>query len=279
MECTKHFSLTNTNREVVKLPLKPIKGSPFYGVDVQIENNFFFLQVCLGNKGYGSLVSQSMEKIKNKKRGNTETWHDINGKAYHDKVFSVDAVVIDGKTFPNVDFSEYQKKINQAQLDGSLNINFFRLNQFCVVDVPRKFLYFFKNKEDFFEDFRLPLSRFLEIDMKSPDNRLIIDADTDFGRKRLDFSTELSESYLVPTDEKWQLNQKVTFRKFSINNELFTPQSFRLVSFPSHVKEYDGILGMDFFKKHIIFFDFKENKVYIGPNEIDQKVELEILND
>ena len=41
---------------------------------------------------------------------------------------------------------------------------------------------------------------------------------------------------------------------------------FLLFDFSEKFEGIDGILGMDFFSKHLIYLDFKERKALIGPS-------------
>ncbi len=87
----------------------------------------------------------------------------------------------------------------------------------------------------------------------------VVTLNTCLGKKRFLLDTGSSRS-LIHRDQSSQLSP------ISIGNLQLQNIEFLLFDFGEKFEDIDGILGMDFFSKHLIYLDFKGRQALIGPS-------------
>ena len=93
----------------------------------------------------------------------------------------------------------------------------------------------------------------------------VFTVDSNLGKKKFLLDTgctySLIKASIVSPEKKVTTLHNVTIGDYSIGD-----MEFHLLDFAEQFDEIDGIIGMDFLSKHIIYLDFKAEKALIGPS-------------
>ena len=99
----------------------------------------------------------------------------------------------------------------------------------------------------------------IEVRMGGQIERCLLDTGTTWNVLN-DYSSRESIEQTV-----WSNESVVEIPLFEISNQNFGPLQFHKIPLPHHF-QVQAILGIEFFKNHLVFLDFVENAVYFAKN-------------
>ena len=143
------------------------------------------------------------------------------------------------------------------QLSGRIGNSIFRSTA-CYFDLSHSKFYIGANVEEIRE--KHSLQNFVKIPLDTQNGLLNVDLMTTDGIKKFVFDTGSNVSVL----DKSKVPQKSEKTTTQLELGQFGLWNFHLLDFPENWPTVDGILGMDFFMKHIICFDFQNQFVYLS---------------
>lgn len=108
-----------------------------------------------------------------------------------------------------------------------------------------------------------------------PGEGITLWVETDWGKKRFVLDTGCTKSIIrkesLPEDavsKEWGPDVLAYYSsQFLIEGKDFGEQSFLIFPFSPEFTEIDGVLGMDFFKKHVVHLDFANRVAHFGNAE------------
>lgn len=256
-------------------------GNHAMAIEVEIEGEKHLVHVDTGAAECLSLQREIVDRIENKEYCTITTMNNFKGEYYTSPIYTVPSLKIQNLEFSNVPIREIPKHINctihrandpkrrkkidseKAMVKGSIGVDL--LTTYNLYLNPRKSIYFQLTQEE--PNF---IKGFHEAPFEFTDHEIIITVNTSIGPKKLLIDTGATHTVLpveqIPSDlhetiEEHPGLKKYSTKKFVIGNHDFGDKEIYLVPFRWNVN-FDGILGMDFLRRHKTYFDFKNHKVY-----------------
>ncbi len=288
ISCSHYYDQKNLEEEgCYSIPLTYFSFSERAIAQVEIENEKYSLLVDLGAGHPFMLQKRCLDKIQNKTFLGQVRGFDVKGNAYSDNDYQVPFIKIGkicGEDVPiqeksqefllkgcrlfHLDITDRERK-QIEYIDGSIGNTIFQ-KFVCLFDFDRSVIYLSKKLDSF--DKNCSLEEYTEVPFETNSNGFIIlNIETDFGLKRMLLDSGASHSILKEShvDKKYasRIEEHIwhtTSHILKINGYDFGEWDFFLYEFPDPMGSmFDAILGVDFFKDHIICIDYQNNKAYI----------------
>ncbi len=273
-----------------KIPIRFVNRSSVAAVFVNIENNTFLLQLDTGYSGGIKLNEKEMGQIEDKNPSRVVSTADIKGNLYHTQEFIIPKIDLESIQYEDVTLSKEnsyfleegsvvlklnKKKKMTPKEQGRLGLQVLQKKN-LYLDLPHEKLYLAENFQDFARKHSLPFDDFIILPFEQEANLIFLWIETDLGKKRFLLDTGGSHSLLskslLSTDkiiekkEGWSAYQTKQFR---IGGHDFGEIELFLFEIGTDLENFDGILGLDFIRKHGIFIDFQTHKIYIRHSNND----------
>ena len=253
---------------------------PHIFVNVNRQSQLFLLDTGGGVPVF--LKEEHLKEIKKKKLVSPEEWYDAKGvKHSSEKYKLIDSVDI-GKKLKlrevsvcvdewsdgalvnySLESLEEDRKV-WRQRAGKVGAEIIRAMPSCLIDFSKSNLFAVRDLKKFQNKTGYSFSDFIEVLLEENYPHLVISVETDFGIKKFALDTGASRTFLrQPSEENYDF-QLVKSQKFAIGARDFGPEELFLFSLNKNL-EFDGVLGIEFFYKHVVYLDFVNNKALIGP--------------
>jgi hypothetical protein len=252
-------------------------------IEAEIEGKRYRLALDLGSKFQLSLYRELLTEIPKKNNG-VSKWKDFRGNSYEGTSYFIPKIKIGNLTLSNIVANEEsddfianvtiwnntgitREKLKSGDIGRPILEKFNLLLNFQDAEIiacnnPQKLK---KLGFDLSEMEKMPLEE---------GRGLIIKVNTDLGMKNIDFDTGATKSVLRSSNVEGQeeLEEQYGMKKFTtsklvIGNKDFGETLFYLCEITPELHEIDGMLGMDFLKKHVVYFDYPNRVVYIGESK------------
>lgn len=264
----------------------PFSYKPLIKVGIQGIN--YKIMLDTGSSHALDLHTRVLEQIQGKEFIQTGQYYDMHGTGYPVSKFQIPEITLHHNLRfnriiayeENIDFltkgtnagrprsilGKIKNQLGLFLIDGRLGWPSFE-QVICLFDFHNGSLFLAKNmealqKEDIFtpEDF---IKAPLELSRCGP----ILSVQTELGTKK--FLLDTGSSHSVYRESDLQSGDKISFTMMldshNIGNWDFWP--YPITS--DHIGEIDGVLGIDFFKTHVVCFDFQEKHIYIHKDKIN----------
>lgn len=249
-------------------------------IPVQIENKTFNLGLDLGCRKIAGLSDSILKDIQEKKYLCTNTIYGFRGKAYEEKVYTISAIQIPPFTLRDINVHEESSEfIKDSEVFsttssptsyGCIGWGFFK-NFNLFLDLSHAKVAFCDSLETLKNEgysnttfIKLPLildHSFLELEMETKEGPWHIMLDTGSTTNVVNAihkEPEEEKAFLEPGWKPYRGDMNLTLNGFEL-----TPMP--VYAIPIHYPcKIDMVLGVPFFKTHLVFFDFTENCVYIS---------------
>lgn len=249
-------------------------------ISAKINDKDVFLELDLGSKYQLFLNSSYLETIKKKELGKQIT-RDTAGKKYQNPFYRLSSMQVGPLIFRNVvayrisqeemdnnTYWEDENSSHQEKSVGLLGRPVFETWNYLLDFPHQKFILcnnFAKLKENgyFFDDF-------IKVPVRCTPFGVILTFTTDLGQVRLLLDTgctltmvraNLIQDKSLKSD--WRKLSYVTLEKFEIGNRDFKNQNIYAFNLSEELTLFDGVLGMDFLKQHMLYLDRENSAIYI----------------
>ena len=272
---------SSANRSFVKIPVRffPFRDRPV--IDIEIEEKKYSLLVDLGSSNQIVLHKQSMEKIQKKKLVSTSNYTGVKGNAYLTQTFLLPDVKILDVTIKGLKgyeespkfirdakiglnpfgmWNQFIDKLELALIDGRIGGCVFKKID-CLFDFPNSNIIIAKDMPSLMNEAGYSFEKCIKIPFNIEKYGIVFSIETDLGSKKMMLDTGATHSIFKKKGnppEQWTYEM----HPLIIGGTDFGNWKFWLLEY-SDVFDCDGILGVDFFKKHAIYFDFHNNIAYI----------------
>jgi predicted aspartyl protease len=280
----------------------PFKKIPYLCIPLQFtEDNIPYTQVEIGgmrctlilDTGAGSefgLRKELLDKV-SKQFSKKVEWLNIKGDVYETQDYLVPKIKIQTSWIKDVIIREeiysppplnesmwiFSQKLyekNGNQIDGRIGWKFLT-SFYPFFDIGNSVFYFTRGPSSLhkLEEKGYSISDLYNVPFEMNGFGCVFTVDTDLGKKRFLFDTGCTYSMInssvvnpqnmtIVTPEK----KITTLNNVSIGNYFLGKMDFHLIDFGPPFDEIDGIIGMDFFSKNIVYLNFKEEKALLGPS-------------
>ena len=162
--------------------------------------------------------------------------------------------------------SDQRIEKNLSCIHGKVGRSFFS-RWACRFDFPHSSMALAKNIDDLARNY--PLQHFIKLPFFLNECGIIVSLQTDIGVRRFLMDTGATASLFRASqvekqyaEEMYPEQWKFTSSKLQSKEHDFGQWPFWLYEFCDEA-QFDGVLGIDFFKSHVVVFDFENKFVYI----------------
>jgi hypothetical protein len=257
--------ITSLNAYFHPIPIQiPLDDNRPYA-KVEIENDDYFLLVDLGTILPLSLQKSILERLNVHIPYRTAQYMDIFGNRYEMPTYILPQVKIENVVFHSTVVNEETYTGRDGKIGRSLLSHFNLLLNFSnpVILATDNFFMLKLLGYDLDEFIKVPFSGVcseivFSIKMDSIEKRFMLDTGSCFSLIDASFFKDETfgrEQFGIPI---------YSTSKFIIGGHDFGLTDLYLMDVVAK-DHFDGILGMDFLKRHIVYVDFKEKHLYIEP--------------
>ncbi len=253
--------------------------------EVLIEGIAYTVEMDLGSKADLMLTKNTFMQL-NKKPEKMVRWRDAKGNPYETAAYLIKKVTVKELKWSNLEASEMnldaeaisilKEDPNPSPPDsrkaGRVGLPFLRKANICL-DFSNKAFFFCNSLKELHQKGIFP-KKFSSIPFHFIRNTVVIQAETVLGTLNLGVDTGCTVSLVkAPLLEGKELKKDwrgldcFTTSHFIMGGNDFGKLS--LYSFPiaPQIREVDGLLGMDFLKKHVIYIDYRKQLILIGNKD------------
>lgn len=274
--CKKKFSAQHDTQKKQFFALAPIikfasLGAPC--LEIQIEDKAFIMELDLGFRGHLAMSSKFVNEISSKSFLGTKPMYGFRGHAYETNLYRIPEIRIGPLSLWQIIL---QEECEQSRLDsilvkkteaplqrepGKLGWElFYHFN--LLIDMNNAKVAFCDGL-DSLKKRGYPTDAMVSMPLIEERGLIEFDAITPNGSLRCVLDTGCTWNILnMETKEDVSSSKNtVEIESFKIGKQDFGPISFQRVpiQIPIHV---EAILGMEFFKEHLVFIDFSQAKIY-----------------
>jgi hypothetical protein len=258
------------------------QGTPL--IEAVIQNQTHLLEIDLGSKFQVTLNKQFLDHLEKIPKGILSN-RDMKGKAYEAPAYEIPLITIgelifdhviarenNEEFFTNNTFCMNQTDSTAALKDKTGSIGRALLEQRnLLLDIKGSRLFISNDREEL-KNAGYDLSKFKKAPFQTGKSGVILISNTDLGKTRLSLDTGSAISYIRNTPANTFKTKKdksglaaAALSKFEIGGHDFGNVDLYIQDISADWHEFDGILGLDFIKKHAIYFDYANRMVYIQP--------------
>ncbi len=230
--------------------------------EINIQGKSYSVLLNLSSIVPLTLNKKVLSSIQKKPHG-TIQFKDINGNKIERATFLIPEITMGDLTFKNVVVAEADAML------GELGMPLLKKNN-LMLDLPHSTI-IACNSKDQLKKIGYILEDMVQVpfEMIERAGGVTFPVSTDRGMVRLALCTgstfSLIKSLLVKENDthRDELGSKFTSSAFVIGERNWGRQELYLSEFPD-MEEMNGLIGMDFLSKHVVYIDFKNTMVYIG---------------
>ena len=270
----------------VAFPIEFLPNSGLPTTKTKIEGKVYPLMVDLGGACTIALNKRLLENMK-KEFIRTKRIIDIKGNSYETALYLVPEIKVG--QMKAVDLLVYEENDDfltkgsimsktkteipeKRELCGRIGIDLFKNNTNLFLDFKNSIMYgcdkiAYRNRDGY------NIKKMTKTNFKLEESPgIVLEIETEHGVKNFILDTGASRNIMKPSslgDDGLESKQfsLYTISQFVIGDRDFGAQQFFLFEMSPRFKNIDGILGMDFFKTHILYIDFKSSNIHVGKAE------------
>jgi hypothetical protein len=249
-------------------------GIPLFQIEVGSKS--FQVELDLGTE-LSALNREELDFLDKKFYGTFPHW-DMHGNFYENPIYEISQIKVHDFLLSEMkireESSEFLKNSvlsgnsDKITSSGRMGRDIFENKNF-LLDFARSKMILCKNFKYLSKD-GYQLKKFVKIPLYINKIGFCLQIETDTGVKTLLLDTGSSKSILHEASAEKELTVEFfqgvpvwRTNKLMIGSKDFGPQTFDLFEISPLLSEVDGILGMDFLRKHAVFFDRDQLAAYV----------------
>lgn len=259
-----YFSCLNIQISPYSIPTTQIK----------IEEKEYSVKIDLGSKFPLVLTHESLLNLRNKEKKEKVKWKNFKGKSFSANSYLLSKVKLGDITLSNILVHENNLEFRKSACfagnseEYPQNIGRPLFEKFKILLDCKNNKLFISNDLKKLKKKDYDISTFIRVPCKWGRTGLILEVETDLGKKNLSIDTGFTVSSLRSSAEIKNIGKKYnlpifTTKKFIIGDKDYGASDLFLLDITPELNELDGILGMDFIKNHVMYIDFPAKVVYI----------------
>lgn len=282
--CAWHFHFFPFKNPYVKIPVK-FTFSQIPYVETKIKKQNYFLKIDSGSDFELSIKKDLIKKIARSREEKT-TRYNIKGNEYEISKYLIPKIEIGKLQIQNatahdgyIDGDGHiwgKKEQADIAISGTIGRPLLGITGHLLLDFKNS-VFFLVRSNDSLKYIRkegYSIENMIEVPFEGEKNRIVFSVDTDVGEKKFLLDTGASVSIIRPSfvtdEEREEMRHNMMFMttsKLLMANHDFGALDLHFYDFSDKFTDIDGILGMDFCQKHVIYLDFKGKRALIGPSE------------
>lgn len=271
----------NSSYYFIEIPIKPGASNTPY-TQIEIEGISYSLEIDTGSKIPLTLRKPLLDKITNKQYYGTGTWKDMKGISYHTPKYLVRKIKIGNFTFKDIVIQQAdddeiynttvvhdkEKKHILEREHGAIGRPLLeKVN--LLLDLNSATL-IATNQREKLKKKGYDLDTFIKVPFDISRMGITINVETDFGVKKFFLDTACTLNMIKSSIVKdCKLKNGVhglpfyLSQKFIIEGMEFGSRSLYSYEITPELNEIDGIIGVSFLEKHILYIDFPNRLLFI----------------
>lgn len=276
----KCFTVKNTYHEHIPVVFT---ASDCPCIEINIGEKYYPVVIDLGSKFHMELDKEVICEIP-QKAYKMVSWVNIKNTRYRSSQLIVPKASIRSIEFHNVKTIEIpdeddtilwrdpsiEKHQEFVRPVGFLGKPFFEKHN-LLLDLPHSCIVLSNDKNQL-EKKGYSLSSYIKVPIELTKKHIIVKVNTEVGIARL----------VIDSAATWTIMKKSTLKgksltgqryglpfftsnSFEINGYNFGKKDIYLYDFPEEAVNIDGVLGLDFFKEHVVYLDFNNKTAFIKP--------------
>jgi len=263
-----------------ELPVKFLLSDIPY-IDVTIEGADYPLKIDVGSRLEVDIHSDVLKQF-NKTPSGSEKWKNFRGKEFEQQTYILPEIRVGSIIFRNptvVDFppelgvesnvwSASEEIKRTVETVGRLGRGLLKKVN-MLLDVGRAKVIFTNSFKKLKVD-NYDLTTFEKTSFKLDPKGIIVEVDTDLGKMKLLLDTGCTltvlHEFLYPQKAEKIVDYRglafLTSSKFVINNHNFGSRALYFLKMTEELNVIDGILGMDFISRHVMYIDYSKKVLY-----------------
>lgn len=251
-------------------------------IDVSIEGLQCPMGVDLGSRLEMTLQSGYLKQLSRYPNGE-EKWKNFKGNEFVRSNYKIPEAKIGSIKFENIKvteefleekddctiWSDSSVEKTPQKTVGSLGRTLFKSAN-LLFDI-RQSKMIVTNNFNKLKDNGYDLTNYLKIPFIANSKGMVLEVDTDIGNLRLfldtGFTLTMVREQLYPVSIQKVFDYRglptCILKKFSIGGKNFGSKDLYFLKMAKDLQEFDGFLGMDFIKDHVIYIDFSKSELYI----------------
>lgn len=249
-------------------------------IHAKINDNEVLLKLDLGSKYHLFLNSVYLETIAKKEQDPVIT-RDALGNKYQKPSYKLPSLQVGSLTFrdiiahklsqdeiDNSTFWQIENAPDEDKIVGLLGRPVFDAWNYLLDFPHQKFI--LCNSLDKLKENGYSLEDFIKVPVNCTPLGVVLTFSTDLGQVRLLLDTGCTLTMVRPNviqdkplKSDWRKLSYVTSQKFEIGNCDFKNQNIYTFNLSDELTLFDGVLGMDFLKQHILYLHRKDSIIYI----------------
>jgi len=242
---------------------------------ITIEEKKYLVEIDLGSKSPLVLSKKNLQNLSKKEKIEKMVSRDFKGNKYTSNTYVLKKIELGNIILHDVivheineDYSKNTSIVsNSSQETESIGRPPFEKFKILLDCKNNKF--FISNDLKKIKKEGYEISNFIRVPCKKGRTGLILEVETDLGKKNLSIDTGFTISCLRSSAEIKNTGKKYTLpifttQKFIIKDKNYGALDLFLLDITPELNEMDGFLGMDFIKNHVMYFDFPAKVVYIS---------------
>lgn len=259
-----YFSCLNIQISPYSIPTTQIK----------IEEKEYLVKIDLGSKFPLVLTQESLLNLRNKEKKEKVKWKNFKGNSFSANSYLLSKVKLGDITLSNILVHENNLEFRKSACfagnseEYPQNIGRPPFEKFKILLDCKNNKLFISNDLKKLKKEGYEISNFIRVPCQRGRTGLILEVETDLGKKRLSIDTGFTITSLRSSSEIKNIGKKYnlpffTTKKFVIGDKNYGALDLFLLDITPELNELDGILGMDFIKNHVMYIDFPAKIVYI----------------
>lgn len=269
----------SSSKLFTKIPVRffPISNRP--SVEIEIEGKAYSCLVDLGSPHAFDLHEKYLSQIKGKLDAGESKYYDAKGALFTTEKYLVPKIKLESLCFndilvyqENAEFlnkdsghwrSIWNRLLHQVELitlKGRIGRTLFQ-DKNCLFDFSRSAIFLLGDLPASFGAAGYFIDQFIALPFQMENCGIVLTMETEEGRKRFCLDTGTTHSVLRCASSDMQTRVETTLKSEDRDLGQWSFQAYPL----SEKLPCDGILGVDFFKKHAIAFSFHNQTAYIRP--------------
>lgn len=267
------------SKAFTKIPVHffPISNRP--SINVEIEGKTYSCLVDLGSSHAFDLQEKYLDQIIDKLEAGESKYYDAKGALFTTQKYTVQTIKMEDICFhenfvylENPEFldkdsrhwrSIWNRLLHQIELrtiQGRIGRTPFQ-NRDSLFDFPHSAIFLLNDLSTSLAETGYSIDQFISLPFQMENCGIVLTMETGEGIKKLCLDTGTTHSVLRYPSSGTQAYIETTLK---VGDHYLEKWHFK--SYPLSEKlQCDGILGADFFKKHVIAFSFKTQVAYIRP--------------
>lgn len=261
----------------VTAPIKKLSAIQSPCLDVQIGDVTFSMELDLGFRGDLTITSDFISQIKLKNPIGTKTMYGIRSKEYPTALYKIPKVKIGQMIFSKLILEEESKEfLNDSVFvqdgtspsprdPGRIGWKLF-YNSNLLIDI-RESKIAFSDSLDTLKKWGYKIDNFVKTPLLIERGLVEFNANTPDGFLRCTLDTGATWNLLnkedgQPIDQAmWDSDNTVRYSFFEISDQNFGETKFHRIPINIPI-QIEAILGMEFFREHLVFLDFANQYAY-----------------